>query len=129
MKMNGHAAKIADGFTARALHGVLPLVIWAAHFFLSYASAEVACALHLQRVTLGGVSALSIWLWIITAGAIAALVGLIVVTVWHGRADRESGNIQATVRIGAAILALVGVLWSAVPIAFLDASTFCHGAR
>ena len=129
MTSNTPEAKIADGFTARALHGVLPLVIWAAHFFLSYASADVACALHLQPFTLGGVSALSIWLWTLTAGAIAALVGLIVVTVRHGGADRESGNTQATVRIGAAILALVGVMWSAVPIAFLDASTLCHVAR
>ena len=129
MTSNTPETKIADGFTASVSHSVLPLIIWAAHFFLSYASAEVACALHLQRFTLGGVSALNIWLWSLSAVAIAALVVLTVVTARHDRADAKAGNMQATVRIGAAILALVGVLWSAVPIVLLDAPTVCDAAR
>lgn len=129
MKMNAPEAKLADGFTASALYGVLPLAIWAAHFFLSYASVEVACALHLQRLTLAGVSAPAIWLWVISAAAIAMLLVLTVVAVRRGRADVESGNTLATVRLGAAILALVGVLWSAVPIAFVDEPAVCHKAR
>ncbi len=129
MTSNTPETKIADGFTASALHSVLPMVIWAAHFSLSYASAEVVCALQLQRFTLAGVSALNIWLWSLSAVAIAALVGLTVVTARYSRADAKSGNMQATLRIGAAILALVGVLWSAVPIALLDGPTVCHVSR
>ena len=129
MKTDAGEAKLADGFTASALHGVLPLVIWAAHFFLSYASAEVVCTLHLQRFTLGGVSAPIIWLWIISAAAIATLSVLTIIAVRHGRADSESGNTHATVRIGAAILALVGVLWSVAPIALLDGPTVCRATR
>jgi hypothetical protein len=129
MKMSGPDAKPADGFVATALHGVLPLIVWAAHFFLSYASAEVACVLRLQRFTLGNVAALSIWLWVISAAAIATLLVLIVVAVRHGRADAQSGSTQAIVRIGAAILALVGVLWSAVPIAFVDGASDCGTIR
>jgi hypothetical protein len=125
MKMRGPDAKTADGFAVTALHGVLPLIVWAAHFFLSYASAEVACALGLQRFALGNVAALSVWLWVISAAAIATLLVLTVVAVRHGRSDAESGSTQATVRIGAAILALIGVLWSAVPIAFVDGTSYC----
>lgn len=120
MKMDAPEPKYSDGFTASALQGVLPLVIWAAHFFLSYASAEVASALDLQRFTVGGVPAPTIWLGIITVAAIAVLCVLTVVAIRHGKADAESGNTRATIRIGAAILALVGVLWSAVAIGFAD---------
>ncbi len=129
MKLNATDAGLADGFTASASRGVLPLVIWAAHFFASYASVEVACALQLQRVTLGGAAALSIWLWILTAVATASLLALTVAAVRHGQADAGSRSMQATVQVGAAVLALVGVLWSAVPIALLDGPTVCHVTR
>jgi hypothetical protein len=110
----------ADGFAAGTSRGVLPLVIWAAHFFLSYASAEIACALDLQRVTLAGIPSPSIWLWMLTVAAIAFLIVLMVLAVQNekARAVATSGSTLATVRVGAAILALVGVLWSAVPIVF-----------
>ena len=129
MKTSVPQAKLADGFSASALHGVLPLVIWAAHFFLSYASAEVSCVLHLQRFTIGGVSAPSIWLWTISAAAIATLLVLTVAAVQHRTADAASGNTHATVRIGATILALVGVLWSVVPIVFVEELTLCRATR
>ena len=110
----------ADGFAAGASHGVLALTIWAAHFFLSYASAEVTCALDLQRFMVAGIPAPSIWLWMLTAVAIVFLIALIVLAVLNERtrAVPTSGGTLATVRIGAAVLALVGVLWSAVPIVF-----------
>ena len=123
--MSGPDAKTAHGFAVTALHGVLPLIVWAAHFFLSYASAAVACALGLQRFALGNVAALSVWLWVISAAAIATLLVLTVVAVRRVGADAESGSTQATVRIGTAILALIGVLWSAVPIAFVDGTSYC----
>jgi len=129
MTSNVRERKIADGFAASAAFSVLPMVIWAAHFFLSYASAEAMCALSLQNVAWRGVSALNLWLWSISAVAIAALVGLTVAAIRRGRVGAEAGNMQTTVRLGAAILALVGVLWSAVPIAVFDAATVCHAAR
>ena len=127
--MSGPDATTADGFAVTALQGVLPLIVWAAHFFLSYASAEVACALGLQRFALGNVAALSVWLWVISAAAIATLLVLTVVAVRRVGADAESGSTQATVRIGAAILALIGVLWGAVPIAFVDGASDCGATR
>lgn len=129
MKMSVSEPKRGDGFLASALHGVLPLVIWAAHFFLSYASAEVACALGLQRFTIGGVAAPIVGLWIMSVAAIATLLVVTMAAVWHGRADPESGNTLAAVRIGVGILALVGVVWSAVPIAVMNESTVCLTTR
>jgi hypothetical protein len=116
--MNARNAKLADGFAASALRGVLPLVIWAAHFFVSYASAEIACALDLQRFTLAGVALPTIWLWTVSVAAIAALVALAALAVRNGKAEAESGSTLVTVRIGAALLALTGVLWSTVAIVF-----------
>ena len=105
------------------------MVIWAAHFFVCYAIAEIACALHLNRFTVLGVAGPKVWLWIISAAAIATLLLMVVRAVRHGGGDAQSGNTAATVRIGAAVLALVGVLWSAVPIALVDGPTICVAAR
>ena len=38
MTMDVSESKLADGFTAGAFQSVLPMVIWAAHFFVSYVS-------------------------------------------------------------------------------------------
>jgi len=119
-------AKLADGFTAGSLHGALPLFVWAAHLFVAYASAEVACALQLHRFKVLGLSAPDLWLWFISAAAIAMLVVLTVQAVRHRRAAAESGTTQATIQIGAAILALVGVLWSSVPIALVYGAAICR---
>ena len=121
-------AKQADGFGASAFHGALPLMIWAAHFFVSYGSAEVACALHLYRFTVLDVSAPRIWLWVISVATIATLLIMTIRAVWHSGANTESGT-AGIVQIGASVLALVGVLWSAVPIVLLDGPTICSAAR
>ncbi len=126
MTMDVSESKLGDGFTAGAFQSVLPMVIWATHFFVSYASAEVACALDLNRFALLGVAAPSVWLWMISAAAIVTLLALTVRAVQAGRTGAESRSTAATVRIGAAILALVGVLWSAVPIALVYGPTICH---
>ena len=129
MTINVPEAKLADGFGASAFHSALPLMVWAAHFFVSYGSAEVACTLHLYRFTVLDVSAPNAWLWIVSAVAIATLVVLTVRAVRHRNAGEKSANTQAVVRIGVAVLALVGVLWSAVPIAFLYGPAICGAAH
>lgn len=111
-------AKLADGFAVGAVHGVLPLSIWAAQFFLSYASAEVACALDWQHFTLAGLALPRLWLWTVSAVAIASLAGLTALGIRNAKAQGESAGTLATVQIGAALLALTGVLWSAVAIVF-----------
>lgn len=115
MSVSATGNEFGDGFTPGTVRGVLPFVIWAAHFFLSYASVEVACARGLQLYRLAGVPTISLWLWAITALTIGALVLL------TARAARnvsaESGTL-AGVHLGASLMALVAVLWSVVPIAF-----------
>lgn len=120
--------KLADGFTTAAWHGALPLLVWAAHFLVSYASAEVACVLHLDRFRVLGVSATNLWLWTITAAAIALLIVLTGRAMRYRRAEAESGATQALIQMGAAVLALVGVLWSAVPIIFVHGPAICASA-
>ena len=129
MKTITPQATLTDGFLWPVLHGVLPLVIWAAHFFLSYAGAEVACALRLQRFALAGVTAPTIWLWIITVAAIAMLVVVTLAPVRRARADTKSGDTLTAVRIGVGILALVGVVWSAVPIVVVEEAVVCVTTR
>lgn len=129
MTINLSEAKLTDGFTTGALYSVLPMVIWAGHFFVCYASAEVACALDLNRFTVLGVAAPTIWLWIISAAAITTLFIMVVRAVRYSAGDAQSGSTAATVRIGAAVLALVGVLWSAAPIAFVAGPTLCVAVR
>lgn len=112
------AAQKSDGFVAGALQGALPFLVWAAHFFLAYMTIKAACALDLQRFTLGGVSAISVALWLLSATAIAVLLGLGV--LWGRTATRigtsgERGTL-ALVRIGAILFALVATVWSTVPI-------------
>ncbi len=119
---------MADGFRASALRGALPMFVWGAHFFLSYASVEVSCALRLHRFKVLDVSALDLWLWSISAAAIATLVVLTVRAVRRHGADAESCDMHAAVPIGTAVLALVGVVWSAVPIAFVYGPAICHTA-
>lgn len=119
-------AKLPDGFSAGAWHSALPMFIWAAHFFVAYASAEVACALHLHRFKVLGMSASGLWLWFISAAAIALLILLTRRALRYRRAEAELGATQASVQIGAAVLSLVGVLWSAVPLVFVHGPAICR---
>lgn len=110
-----------DGFTAGVLLGVLPLLIWATHFFGSYAAIEFACALDLQRFTLARIPVITVFLWVFSAVELAALALLVMLAVRNGKRDAEGGGTLAFVRIGAAALALVGVLWATVPMTFTPA--------
>ncbi len=107
-----------DHFLAGSARGALPLLIWAAHFFVTYVSIKSACALDLQRLSLAGVSAISLFIWLLSAVAIGALVWLVALGVNAARSDGSAGTLSI-VRAGAAILALAGVLWSSVPIALV----------
>lgn len=113
-------SRFNDRFIPGALQGALPLLIWAVHFFVAYISIAAACALDLQRFTLAGASAISIFLWSLSAVAIGALVCLTALGVRTARRHGNSSTLS-TVHIGAAILALAGVLWSTVPIALVPA--------
>jgi hypothetical protein len=79
----------------------------------------------LDRLKVLGVSATNLWLWIITAAAIALLIVLTRRATRYRRGEAESGATQALIEIGAGVVALVGVLWSAVPIIFVHGPAIC----
>lgn len=110
------APRSNDRFVAGALLGALPLVVWAAHFFIAYMTVKAACALDLQRFTFAGISLVTIFLGLLSAAAIGALLWMIALEGRQARRHFDGGGTLAIVYIGATILALAGVLWSTVPI-------------
>jgi len=99
--------KHGERLVAAARQGLLPLVIWALHFFFAYAAVAVACDAgfaHVGALLLGA-----------TALAVVVLAAL-AFSAW--RALRQDG-LLAGVRLGAAVLALVGVSWAALPMPLL----------
>lgn len=106
--------KTRDRFWPLTLTGTLPLLIWAAHFALAYIVAAVACT----RDFAGGSE--TRWLLIgASAVAIAWLVWLTARAVRKFQRAWEGDTTFAAVHFGVAALALIGVLWTTVPIALL----------
>ncbi|MBL0726567.1 hypothetical protein [Piscinibacter sp. HJYY11] len=89
--------------------GMAPLVVWAAHFAFGYVAIAVACVgappdpQGLRAVLLG-------------ATALAFLV--LAAMLW--RASSLNGHAQLMRRVGA-LLSLIGVAWSGVPVVLLPA--------
>jgi hypothetical protein len=99
--------KHGERFVAAARQGLLPLVIWALHFFFAYGAVAAACDAgfaHVGALLLGA-----------TALAVVALSAL-AFSAWRALRD---GGLLAGARLGAAVLALVAVLWAALPVPWL----------
>ncbi len=106
--------KTGDRFLPLTLRGILPLLIWAAHFALAYVIAAVAC----MRDFTG--ESETRWLLIVaSAAAIAWLAWLTVDAVRKLQRAPGQDATFAAVQFGVAALALIGVLWTTVPIALL----------
>ena len=54
-----------DRFVAGTLMGALPLLVWAAHFFIAYLTVKTACALDLQRFTFDGIPLITTPAWLV----------------------------------------------------------------
>jgi len=90
--------------------------LWAAHFAFCYVATAVGCAA-IARGNALTASSLQLMLVVGTAGALAAAAVLLVRAC---RADaRDPTALLAKVRLSAAVLALVGIIWTGVPLAFL----------
>lgn len=108
-----------DRFALNTLRAALPIAIWGVHFFIAYWVVQFACQLGFQQYGVFGVSWITVALWTLTAAAIAALVVMIVSDGRRIRAHGEPAEGEGVlmfVQIGIAIFALIGVLWSTVPI-------------
>jgi hypothetical protein len=105
-----------DRFVAGTLIGALPLLVWAAHFFVAYLTVKTACALGLQRFTFDGIPLITLLLGLLSAAAIGALLWMIALQRGETRRHFDGGGTLAIVHTGASVLALAGVLWSTLPI-------------
>jgi hypothetical protein len=103
-------------FFAGVLAGAAPMLLWSAHFAFCYVAIAVGCA----AIARGGAvtaSSLTLMLVVGTAGALAAAAVLLVRACRAGM--REPAALLAKVRLAAAVLALVGIAWTGLPLAFL----------
>jgi hypothetical protein len=106
-------------FFAGVRAGAAPLVLWALHFAFCYGTTAVGCTailrdgalltpLHLRLLMAGG-----------TALALAASAWLLVHACRGAR--RGQGDLLPTVRLASALLALVAIAWTGLPLAVLPA--------
>lgn len=108
-----------EHFFARAVHGSLPLLVWAAHFFASYALVAAQCSPAL--ITPQGPS-----MWMLALMSAAAL-GVCAALLWRAwlavRKARAAGCEPALIdwaALGSGVLALMGIAWTTLPLLMLD---------
>lgn len=109
-----------------------PLAVWALHFLAVYVMHALACAEGWQRARVGGLEMVIWWLLLATALAIAAIVwlGLRARRVRRhappaGNADTDARRrrFTATLTAATALLALIAVAFTALPILLLPPCT------
>ena len=105
-----------DRFFVRALHGTLPLLVWAAHFFASYALVAAQCSP--AAITR---DAPSVWMLAALSAAALGLCGLLLWRAWAKvrTADGEPA-IHDWAALGSGIMGLMGVVWTSLPLLMLD---------
>jgi hypothetical protein len=103
-------------FFAGVRAGGAPMLLWASHFAFCYVGVAVGCTALAHG---GTTSASSLRTALLAATAIALAAGAWLL-VRACRADaREPGALLAKVRLAGTVLAIVGIAWTALPLAFL----------
>lgn len=104
-----------DHLFRKLLLGTAPLLVWAGHFFFCYAYAAAACLRNWpgrERVLLlATVMAVGAGIWLLWRALRAA-------SRKAGPGVR-AGSLLDWARIGGAVLALTGMLWTSVPLMML----------
>lgn len=101
-----------DNFFARAIHGALPLLLWAAHFFASYALVAGRCSPAAIEPGAPGLLALAL----MSAAALAACACLLWIALRRVRAAAGDAPLHDWAALGAAVMAFAGIGWTAVPL-------------
>jgi hypothetical protein len=111
-------ASRTDGFFAAARTASAPLLLWAGHFAFCYVAVAVGCTAALQG---GGITPQGVrWVLIgATALALGGGVGLLWGACRAGR--RTQGDLLPVVRGAAALLALVGMVWTGLAVGLVGA--------
>jgi hypothetical protein len=99
-----------ESFWRRLLAGTLPLLVWSFHFAFTYGLAAAQCTPAVMRP--GGPD--RVVLGAVTLGAIGACAWL----AWRARGvpRREDAGLLDWARLVLAVLALVAVAWTGVPL-------------
>ncbi|QJD99566.1 hypothetical protein HH212_05630 [Massilia forsythiae] len=105
-----NVARTDEHFFSRLLRGILPLLVWIAHFAFCYGLAAAQCTPAAARA--GGPDRLTLGL--ATLAALAACAWL----AWRARGvlRREDGGLLDWAAFLGALLATVAVAWNGVPV-------------
>lgn len=102
-----------DRIPRQALLGTAPLLLWAAHFFLSYVLVAAECSPLFYRP-----GAPSRWL---LAGISLAALATCAWMLWKARrAWSPDARLMDWAQGGGALLALAGIAWTSLPLLLLD---------
>lgn len=105
-----------DRFFVRALYGTLPLLVWAAHFFVSYSLVAAQCSpAAISR------DAPAVWMLAALSAAALGACGLLLWRAW--RVVRGAGGNPALhdwAALGSGILGAMGIAWTTLPLFMLD---------
>lgn len=108
--------KLDDQFLSATVRATVPVAIWGVHFFAAYWAVSFACELGLQHYAVAGISWITVALWALTAAAIGVLIAMIAFDGRRVRAYGERDGVRKFVQISVAVFALIGVIWSTVPL-------------
>jgi len=111
--------KTSGSFFAGSAQASLPLWLWALHFAFCYVIVAVGCHAGWHLVAVAGFSSLR---WALVAASVLACVAAAeLLRRARSQAAREPPALLGRVRLLAAVLGLVGIVWTAVPILLLPA--------
>jgi hypothetical protein len=98
-----------------------PLLLWALHFFSAYAFAAASCLTPLADMVWWGHSAIWIVLVTWTIAVLLCATWLMIRAVREWRTTRR--RLLSGARFGCAMLGLVGIGWTALPLLMLSTCT------
>lgn len=105
-----------DRFFVRVLHGTLPLLVWAAHFFVSYSLVAAQCSP--AAITR---DAPSLWMLALLSAVALGLCTLLLWRAWQTvRASAGEPALHDWAALGSGIMGLMGVVWTSLPLLMLD---------
>lgn len=105
-----------DRFFVRVLHGTLPLLVWAAHFFVSYSLVAAQCSP--AAITR---DAPSLWMLALLSAVALGLCTLLLWRAWQTvRASAGEPALHDWAALGSGVMGLMGVVWTSLPLLMLD---------
>lgn len=108
-----------DRLISRLFDACAPLLLWALHFFGAYVFAAASCLTPLADKVWMDRSAIWIMLAVWTIAALLCALWLLVRAARRWRATQD--RLLSGARLGCAVLGLLGIAWTAMPLLLLSA--------